>query len=168
MGVVCASEDSAMNNITVTDTGDSISQSTSNEKLQVADDDILSATHDLSGSSVQDIKNLFDGGTVQEGDIVYLGNQDISSGWSQWGGPVIDVNVPNVVISGGSSSNPDGYSTINANQARVFSFNAPGITLNNVRILNSQGGNGPGSAVYIDASDCTINNCAFENCEVTQ
>lgn len=130
------------------------------------DEEILSATYDLSGSTVNDIKILFDGGTIQAGDTIYLGNQDISSNWQQWdSNNIINVNVPNIIISGGSSSNPDGVSTINANQAKVFSFNAPGITLTNVKIINSQGGNGPGSALNIDSSDCTIENCEFENCE---
>jgi len=173
VGVVSASQDSAMNNtISTTTGGDDISltlqDETTVDKLQASNDDKLSATHDVSGSTVQDIKNLFDSGAVQEGDTIYLGNKDFTSGWSQWGGPVIDVNVGNIVISGGTSDNPDGFSTINANEARVFSFNAPGITLNNVKILNSQGGNGPASAINIDASDCTINNCVFENCQVNQ
>ncbi|WP_330009547.1 right-handed parallel beta-helix repeat-containing protein, partial [Methanobrevibacter sp.] len=164
MGVVSASQDSATNNTISTTTGGDGALLA----LQAIDDDKLSTTYDVSGSTVQDIKNLFDSGTVQEGDTIYLGNQDISSGWSQWGGPVIDVNVANVIISGGSSTNPNGFSTINANQARVFSFNADGITLKNVKIVNSQGGNGPASAVYIAGSDCTIENCAFDSCQVTQ
>ena len=145
--------------------GDSI-----DDNLQLSDDDLLSATtHDLSDkSTVQDIKDYFANGNVHEWDTVYLGNKVYSSSWSQWDGHVIDVNVANVIISGGNSSNPDGFSTINANQARVFSFNAAGITLKNVKIVDSQGGNGPASAVYIAASDCTIDNCAFDSCQVNK
>ncbi|MBE6490484.1 MAG: DUF11 domain-containing protein [Methanobrevibacter sp.] len=165
MGVVSASQDSATNNTISTTTGGDGTLLA----LQAINDDKLSATHDVSGSTVQDIKNLFDSGTVQEGDTIYLGNQSISSGWSEWdGNQVINVNVANVIISGGTSTNPDGFSTINANQAKVFSFNAAGITLNNVKIINSHGGQGPGSAINIGASDCTVNNCVFDNCEVAQ
>ncbi|WP_133241925.1 right-handed parallel beta-helix repeat-containing protein, partial [Methanobrevibacter thaueri] len=136
------------------------------DELQISEDDeILSVDHDLSGSTLQQIQQYFDNGNVAEGDTVYLGNNDITSSWSDYNGGPINVNVANIVISGGSISNPNGFSTINANTGKVFSFNAPGITLNNVRILNSNGGNGPASALYIDASDCTINNCLFDNCQ---
>ena len=170
VGVVCASEDSAMNNITLTDTGDAISQSMSSDslmdELQISEDnEILSADHDLSGSTLQQIQQYFDNGNVAEGDTVYLGNNDITSSWSDYNGGPININVANIVITGGSISNPNGFSTINANTGKVFSFNAPGITLNNVKILNSNGGNGPASALYVDASDCTINNCLFDNCQ---
>ncbi|MBE6498100.1 MAG: hypothetical protein E7Z81_07485 [Methanobrevibacter sp.] len=165
VGVVSASQDSAMNNtISMTTGGDGTLL-----ELQSINNDKLSATHDLSGSTVQDIRNLFDSGTVQEGDTIYLGNQSISSSWSEWdANQVINVNVANVIISGGTSDNPDGFSTIDANSAKVFNFNAAGITLNNVKIINAHGGQGPGSAINIGASDCTVNNCVFDNCEVAQ
>ena len=174
MGGVSASQDPAMNNMTLTKTsGDAVHESplgdSVDDSLKLSNDNLLSATHDLSDkSTVQDIKDYFDGGNVHEWDTVYLGNRIYSSSWSQWGGPVIDVNVANIIISGGSSSNPDGFSTINANQARVFSFNAAGITLKNVKIVDSQGGNGPASAVYIGASDCTIENCVFDSCQLNK
>ena len=128
----------------------------------------LSATYDLTGSTVQDIKELIESGNLQANDVIYLGNQDISSTWSQWTGDhIINVNVDNIIISGGSSDNPDGISTINANQARLFNIQASGVTLTNINFLNSQGGNGPGSAIAVGAPDCTITNCEFENCEFT-
>ena len=160
------------NTVLMSSSGDAVHESllgdSIDDNLQLSDDDLLSATtHDLSDkSTVQDIKDYFDGGNVHEGDTVYLGNKDFSSNWQSWQLNRINVNVANVIISGGSSSNPDGFSTINANQARVFSFNAAGITLKNVKIIDSQGGNEPASAVYIGASDCTIENCAFESCQV--
>ena len=130
------------------------------------DNEVLSATYDLSGSTVQDIQTLFNNGQIHAGDTLYLGNQDISSGWSEWNpNEIINVNVPNIIISGGSSSNPNGMSTINANHAKVFNIQASGVTLKNIRFVDANGGNGPGSAVTIDASDCTITNCEFENCE---
>ena len=153
MGVVSASQDSAMNNTVLTSSsGDAVHESllgdSVDDSLQLSDDDLLSATmHDLSDkSTVQDIKDYFDGGNVHEGDTVYLGNKVYSSSWSPWdGNNIININIANIIISGGNSSNPDGFSTINANQAKVFSFNANGITLKNVKIVNSDGGNGPAS-----------------------
>ena len=76
VGVVCASEDSATNNITVTDTGDSISQSTSSDsamdKLQSSNDnEVLATDHDLSGSTLADIQTYLNSGSVTEGDTVY-------------------------------------------------------------------------------------------------
>ncbi|MBQ8018450.1 MAG: DUF11 domain-containing protein [Methanobrevibacter sp.] len=170
MGVVSASQDSAMNNMTLTKTDDdviyeSLPSDSAEGYLQASDNELLSATHDISGSTVQDIKNYFDSGAVHEGDTVYLGNKDFTSNWQQWDGNQVNVNVANVIITGGSSSNPNGFSTINANYAKVFSFNAAGITLSNVKILNSNSGSGPGSAVYVQSSDCKINNCLFDNCE---
>ena len=164
MGVVSASQDSAMNNMTLTKTDDdviyeSLPSDSAEGYLQASDNELLSATHDISGSTVQDIKNYFDSGAVHEGDTVYLGNKDFTSNWQQWDGNQVNVNVANVIITGGSSSNPNGFSTINANYAKVFSFNAAGITLSNVKILNSNSGSGPGSAVYVQSSDCKINNC---------
>ncbi|WP_407375621.1 right-handed parallel beta-helix repeat-containing protein, partial [Methanobrevibacter sp.] len=163
MGAACAVEDSALNNtVSATQGGGEMLVPI----VESADNDVLSAPHDFSGSTVQDLKNLIEGGTVQDRDTIYLGNKDISSNWGEWDpNQIINVNVPNIIISGGSSSNPDGFSTINANHAKVFSFNAAGITLNNVKIVNSNGGNGPGSAVYIGSSGCTIDNCAFESCQ---
>ena len=176
MGVVSASQDSAMNNTVLTSSsGDAVHESllgdSVDDSLQLSDDDLLSATmHDLSDkSTVQDIKDYFDGGNVHEGDTVYLGNKVYSSSWSPWdGNNIININIANIIISGGNSSNPDGFSTINANQAKVFSFNANGITLKNVKIVNSDGGNGPASAIYIDASGCTIENCVFDSCQSPQ
>ena len=98
------------------------------------DNEVLSATYDLSGSTVQDIQTLFNNGQIHAGDTLYLGNQDISSGWSEWNpNEIINVNVPNIIISGGSSSNPNGISTINANHAKVFNIQASGVTLKNIR-----------------------------------
>ena len=169
LGVVSASQDPAMNNMTLTSSSgdaafESLSGGSIDENLQAGNGELLSAkTHVVSGSSVDDIKNLFDSGTVQGGDTVYLANRTFSSDWQEWMNP-INVNVGNIVITGANTSNPNEFSTINANQAKVFSLNAAGITLTNIKFVNSQGG-GPGSAVNIQASDCTINNCAFNNCQ---
>ena len=65
MGVVSASQDSAMNNMTLTQTSDEMSGSLSGESamdnLQISkDNEILATNHDLSGNTFQDIKNFFD------------------------------------------------------------------------------------------------------------
>ena len=154
MGVACAANNMSTHEtgLSTTDGGSlsvPISDSADDSSLSVSnDDEILSATHDFSGSTVGELKTLIEGGTVQAGDTIYLGNQDISSTWSEWdGNQIINVNVPNVIISGGSSSNPNGISTINANHAKVFNIQASGVTLSNIKIIDSNGGNGPGSAV---------------------
>ncbi|WP_405267932.1 right-handed parallel beta-helix repeat-containing protein, partial [Methanobrevibacter sp.] len=172
MGAASAANDNSINE-TIISTSDGgslsvpISESVDDSSLGVSNDaEVLSATYDLSGSTVQDIQTIFNNGVLQPGDTLYLGNQDISSGWTEWNGnEIINVNVPNIIISGGSSSNPNGVSTIDANHAKVFNIQASGVTLTNIKIINSNGGNGPGSAVAVDASDCTITNCEFENCE---
>ena len=126
MGISFAT-DMSTDELNMTDGGSlsvPISDSADDSSLSVSnDDEILSATHDFSGSTVGQLKTLIEGGTVQPGDTIYLGNQDISSTWTEWdGNQIINVNVPNVVISGGSSSNPNGISTINANFLKLLTF----------------------------------------------
>ena len=69
------------NTVLMSSSGDAVHESllgdSIDDNLQLSDDDLLSATtHDLSDkSTVQDIKDYFDGGNVHEGDTVYLGNK---------------------------------------------------------------------------------------------
>ena len=159
VGVVCASEDSATNNITVTDTGDSISQQISNEKLQLTDDDNLSATYDVSGTSFSDIQTAIN--NAADGDIIYLGGKTFTAS-----GSTITVN-KQLTIIGGSSENPDSFSTLNGNGNGhpFFTLSAPGITLTNIRFINGNHGNDQTSgAIDVQRSDCTISNSAFESC----
>ena len=167
VGVVCASEDSAMNNITLTDTGDSISQSTSSDssmdELQISEDnEILSDDHDLSGSTLADIQTYLNSGSVAEGDTVYLGTGTWGSGnWGPWdANQVVNVNIPNIIISGGTSANPSGFAAISAG-SKIFSLNAPGITLKNIQFTTQQN---PCLAVNINSDDCTVSNCVFDHC----
>ena len=168
VGVVCASEDSATNNITLTDTGDSISQSTSSDsamdKLQSSNDnELLAADHDLSGSTLADIQTYLNSGSVAEGDTVYLGTGTWGSGsWTPWDASnVVNVNIPNIIISGGTSADPSGFAAISAG-SKIFSLNAPGITLKNIQFTNTA--EGPCLAVNINSDDCTVSNCVFDHC----
>ena len=126
-------------------------------------DGILSASHDLSGSTLQEIQNYLNSGSVAEGDTIYLGNQTWTSGnWGPWdGNQVVKVNIPNLIISGGTSDNPSSFATLSAG-SKIFQLNAPGITLTNILFTNT--GDAPQCAVNIQASDCTIENCVFDNC----
>ncbi|WP_171776175.1 Cna B-type domain-containing protein [Methanobrevibacter ruminantium] len=157
----------AVENLDVSaDDSDYVVNGSSSKNVLTANE--LSATYDLSGSSVQNISDLFNSGTIQSGDVIYLGNQSISSSWDEWtGNHLINVNVSNIIISGGSSSNPDGTSTINANGAKLFNIQASGVTLTNIKVINAHGGNGPG-CINFDGSDCSIINCEFENCQYAQ
>ena len=167
VGVVCASEDSATNNITLTDTGDSISQSTSSDsamdKLQSSNDnELLAADHDLSGSTLAEIQTYLNNGSVVEGDTLYLGTGTWGSGtWGPWdANQVVNVNIPNITISGGTSTNPSGFAAISAG-SKIFSLNAPGITLKNIQFTTQQN---PCLAVNINSDDCTVSNCVFDHC----
>ena len=139
MGVVSASQDSAMNNMTLTQTSDGMSGSLSGEsamdKLQISkDNEILATDHDFSGSTLAEIQTYLNSGNVQAGDTIYLGNKAITStGWDSWDNNiVVDVTIPNLIISGGSSTNPDSYSTISSAN-KIFRLSASGITLTNIK-----------------------------------
>ena len=169
MGVVSASQDSAMNNMTLTKTSDEMSDSLSGgsamDKLQISkDNETLTATdHDLSGSTLAEIQTYLNSGSVVEGDTVYLGTGTWGSGtWTPWDASnVVNVNIANIIISGGTSSNPTGLATISAG-SKIFSLNAAGITLKNIQFTNTA--QGPCCAVNIESSDSTISNCVFDHC----
>ncbi|WP_406537491.1 hypothetical protein, partial [Methanobrevibacter sp.] len=98
IGVVSASQDSAMNNMTLTQTSDEMSGSLSGESamdnLQISkDNEILATDHDLSDkTTLQDIQDYLNSGSVVEGDTVYLGNKDYTSTWQSWQHNTINVN----------------------------------------------------------------------------
>lgn len=124
----------------------------------------LYASHDLSGSTLAEIQAYLDSGSVVEGDTIYLGNQTWNSdGWGPWdANQVVKVNIPNLVISGGTSGSPNDFATISAG-SKIFQLNAPGITLKNIAFSNTA--DGPCCAVNIQESDCKVTNCNFDNCQ---
>ena len=98
------------------------------------------------------------------GDTIYLGNQTWNSGnWGPWdANQVVKVNIPNLIISGGTSGSPNDFATISAG-SKIFQLNAPGITLKNIAFTNTA--QGPCCAVNIQESDCKVTNCNFDNCQ---
>ena len=110
MGVVSASQDSAMNNTISTNTGgDDISLTLHDEisvdKLQASDNEMLSI--DVGGSTFADIQTAIN--NAADGETIYLGGKTFTSS-----GSTINVN-KNVIICGGTSDNPDSVSTLNGN-----------------------------------------------------
>jgi hypothetical protein len=168
MGVVSASQDSAMNNMTLTKMSDEMSDSLSGgsamDKLQISNDnEILTATdHDFSGSTMEELQTFLNSGNVQAGDTVYLGNKTISSTSWQPYGQRINLNIANLVISGGTSSNPNSFSSISADGGK-FQVSASGITLKNINLINTYNGDQNCNGIIIQSSDCTINDCTFDN-----
>ncbi|WP_458404733.1 right-handed parallel beta-helix repeat-containing protein [Methanobrevibacter sp.] len=125
----------------------------------------LSASHDFSGSNFTAIQELLDSDLVQEGDTIYLGNVDITSTWESWQNNAINVNKAGLNIIGGSSDNPDGFSTLNGNGACIFKINAPNVSLSNIKFVNSGHNGHAGSAINIQSSGTTITSCSFDNCK---
>ena len=122
----------------------------------------LAADHDLSGSTLQEIQNYLNSGSVSEGDTIYLGTGTWNSGnWDPNNGQ-IQVSIPNLIIRGGTSDNPDGFANIIAG-SKIFQLNSPGITLSNIRFSNTDV-QAPCCAVTVQSYDCTIQNCSFDNC----
>lgn len=147
------------------DTADDSSSDAILGRSSSMDDDILTTDHDLSGSNLTYIQDYFNSGLVQPGDTVYLGSQDYSSSWSMYGNnSVIEVNVDNIVIHGGTSSDTSGFSTLNGNGGRIFQILGSGVTLKNIKFTNAQS-SGVGAAVDIQGSDAKITNCEFSQCE---
>ena len=97
----------------------------------------LGANHDLSGSTLQDIQDYLNSGSVAEGDTIYLGNQTWNSGsWGPYNGGPVQINIPNLIIRGGTSGSPTDFATISAG-SKIFQLNAPGITLTNIAFTNT-------------------------------
>ena len=126
IGAASAADDALLNETTLksTNSGDAISPMLSNDftddgSLQSNDDnEMLSATHDVSGNTFNDISNLINSGNVNDGDIIYLGNKDFTASDN-----LITVN-KKLTILGGSSDNPDGFSTLNGNNNKaIFKLN---------------------------------------------
>ncbi|MBR6992987.1 MAG: right-handed parallel beta-helix repeat-containing protein, partial [Methanobrevibacter sp.] len=142
-------------------------QSGVDDTLQATDDnEILTATHTPAGSTIKDIQDLFSSGVVQPGDTVYLGNTTYTSGdWQSWQHNVVNVNVDNIIISGGN--NDDSFSTLNGGGCCIFQLTGSGITLTNINFVNTGHNGDKGSAVNIQNSDCRITNCNFNNCVST-
>uniref|UniRef100_UPI00386D9648 hypothetical protein n=1 Tax=Methanobrevibacter sp. TaxID=66852 RepID=UPI00386D9648 len=167
VGVVCASEDSATNNITVTDTGESITNLQSSghaeDNLQAANEGDILTDIDVTGSTFQDIQNAID--TASEGETIYLGGNTFTAS-----GFTINVN-KNVIINGGTSGDPNAVSTLNGNGNghAIFTLSASGITLTNINFINGNHGNDQTSgAIEVQASDCTISYSTFDSCTGTR
>ena len=144
------------------DTSDDVITGSSSKEVPGANK--LYASHDLSGSTLADIQAYLDSGSVVAGDTIYLGNQTWNSGnWGPWdANQVVKVNIPNLIISGGTSGSPNDFATISAG-SKIFQLNAPGITLKNIAFSNTA--DGPCCAVNIQESDCKVTNCNFDNCQ---
>ena len=95
--------------------------------------------------------------SFSDGDVFYLGNHSLT------GSSAIDVNIANIVISGGTEGNPTALSTLTANGCNIFNLNAAGITLQNLAFVD--GTNTEGGAIYIEytATGTTIQGCVFSN-----
>ena len=118
----------------------------------------LSANHDLSGlTTFEELQNYLDTQSFSDGDVLYLGNHSLT------GSSAIDVNIANIVISGGTEGNPTALSTLTANGCNIFNLNAAGITLQNLAFVD--GTNTEGGAIYIEytATGTTIQGCVFSN-----
>lgn len=171
MGVVCASQDPAMNDTTLMKTSNEISSSLSSDggvdKLGVTnDDEILTETREFTGSSFDDLKSFF-ANDVSDGDTVYLGKIDLTSNWGSYQHNVISISKNNLIIRGGSVDDPNGFSTLNGNNAGILQLTGSGITLANINFVNAGHNGDKGSAINIQGSDCTIANCTFDNCKST-
>ena len=158
MGVAFATDTSMDDLTTSTNGGDvvelTLPESGVDDNLQATDDnEILTATHTPAGSTIQDIQDLFDSGVVQPGDTVYLGNTSYTSNWQSWQHNVVNVNVDNIIISGGN--NDDSFSTLNGGGCCIFQLSGSGITLTNINFVNTGHNGDKGSAVNIQNSDCT-------------
>ena len=167
VGVVCASQDPAMNDTTLMKTSNEISSSLSSDggvdKLGATEDEeILKADWVVSGNTFGDIQTAIN--NAGNGDTIYLGGQTFTAS-----GSAINVN-KNVIICGGTSDSPTSRSTLNGNNGNViFTLSASGIILNNINFINADSGsNIDGGAVNIQASDCTISDCSFDNCKSTK
>ncbi len=165
VGAACAAEDVNLNNDatngiddvlgTTSDSSDvaSVNEGSLLDNSQTSD--ILSTTHDLSGSTFDDIQRYLNN-NVGEGDSVYLGNASFT------GSTPINLNIANVAIYGGTSSNPDVTSTLIASGSRIFNINAAGIILNNLIFIDGSNQNS-GGAIEINGgiTGTKINECSF-------
>ena len=163
VGVVCASEDSAMNGTTLMNTNDemlSVSPDMADGgNLKITNDEELSAAHVVSGNTFNDIQTAIN--NAASGDIIYLGGKTFTSS-----GSIINVN-KNVTIIGGTSDNPNGFSTLNGNgnNHAIFRLNASGIILTNIKFINGHHGNDQSAgAIEVLSSECTVANSTFDNC----
>jgi hypothetical protein len=127
----------------------------------------LTASHEFTGSTFADLQEFLDSEDVAEGDTIYLGNNEYTSEWYSWQHNVINVNKAGLNIIGGTSDNPNGFSTLNGNGACIFKINAPNVSLSNIRFVNSGHNGEAGSAINIQASGCTITSCSFDDCKST-
>ena len=74
----------------------------------------LSANHDLSGlTTFEELQNYLDTQSFSDGDVLYLGNHSLT------GSSAIDVNIANIVISGGTEGNPTALSTLTVESAHA-------------------------------------------------
>lgn len=168
VGVVCASQDPAMNDTTLMKTSNEISSSLSSDggvdKLGVTEDEeILKVDHVVSGTTFGNIQTAIN--NAANGDTIYLGGQTFTAS-----GSTITVN-KNVTICGGTIANPNTVSTLNGNGNghAIFSLNASGIVLTNINFINGNHGNDQtAGAIEVQSSDCTISNSTFENCAGTR
>ena len=79
------------------DTSDDVITGSSSKEVLGANK--LSASHDLSGSTLAEIQAYLDSGSVVAGDTIYLGNQTWNSGtWDPYNGGPVQINIPNLII----------------------------------------------------------------------
>ncbi|SEL22882.1 conserved repeat domain-containing protein, partial [Methanobrevibacter gottschalkii] len=124
--------------------------------------DFLGNSYEFSGTTFDELQNRIN--ALNDGDTLYIGNKSLISNWNTWGSPnVININVPNVKIFGGTISNPTAFSTLNGNHAKIFSLNAPGITLSNLILTHAHSEESPEEAIIITAPNCKILNSRINN-----
>ena len=118
----------------------------------------LSANIDVYGTSFTDIQTAIN--NANYGDVIYLRGQTYT-GTGQ-------INIPNnknnIIIRGGSQSNPDSYSTLRAYGSGILYIEGNGITLENIIFTGGHAQDG-GAISTTDggAQNCRANNCAFIN-----
>ena len=123
--------------------------------------DILGNSYEFEGSTFEQLQTKIN--ELNPGDVLYIGNKSLISTWEPWGYPnIINVNTPNIKISGGSISNPTATSTLDGNLAKIFSLNANNITLTNLILTHSSSQINPAESVIITAPNCLIENCTIK------
>jgi hypothetical protein len=80
------------------DTSDDVITGSSSKEVLGANK--LYASHDFTGTSFDDLQTFLNSDEIQEGDTIYLGNIDLTSGWQSWQHNVINVNKAGLNIIG--------------------------------------------------------------------
>ena len=116
----------------------------------------IAQTHSFYGGTCQDIARLFESPGIFEGDTVYLcGGTYTAPDVADWQYNIgersipdlVTIKVPNVILSGGSETNPDGFAVF-TNSGINLLISEPGVT---VTQLNNAG------MIIVKNSDVSLN-----------